>query len=102
MTLPASGDTVAFLTAFLARAWYQKYGGIHGTQLNSFKMNYPSICLRYPAQQKVGGTSTIPSIIYYDKEGKVRAVGAEATQESVLDQAEDEEWTMVERYLPDI
>ena len=88
--------------SILGPGLYQKYVRLRGTQLKSFKMNYPSICLMYPAQQKVDGTSTIPSIIYYDKEGKVRAVGAEATQESVLDQAEDEEWTKVERYLPDI
>jgi molecular chaperone DnaK (HSP70) len=57
---------------------------------------------RYPAQQKVGGDSKIPSVIYYDKEGKVRAVGAEALQESLLEQAEDEEWIKVEWYLADI
>ncbi|KAK0196216.1 hypothetical protein F5146DRAFT_319918 [Armillaria mellea] len=51
---------------------------------------------RFPAQQKVGGDSKIPSIIYYNKAGVVRAVGAEATQEAFLEEAEDEEYIKVE------
>jgi hypothetical protein len=61
-------------------------------------MTYLSTCIRYPAQQKVGGDSKIPSIIFYDKEGQFRAAGAEALQESLLEQAEDQEWTKVEWY----
>ncbi|EIW80673.1 hypothetical protein CONPUDRAFT_82796 [Coniophora puteana RWD-64-598 SS2] len=51
---------------------------------------------RYPAQDHVGGDSKIPSILYYDDEGKVRAIGAEALQESVLENAEDEDWQKAE------
>ncbi|KAG1846557.1 hypothetical protein DFJ58DRAFT_747163 [Suillus subalutaceus] len=47
---------------------------------------------RYPAQEGVGGDSKIPSILYYDLQGDVRAVGAEALQEHVIEQAEDEGW----------
>jgi hypothetical protein len=47
---------------------------------------------RYPAQEGVGGDSKIPSILYYDLQGNVRAVGAEALQEHVIEQAEDEGW----------
>ncbi|KAG2043946.1 hypothetical protein BDR03DRAFT_940321 [Suillus americanus] len=47
---------------------------------------------RYPAQDRVGGDSKIPSILYYDLQGDVRAVGAEALQEHVIEQAEDEGW----------
>ncbi|KAG1903416.1 uncharacterized protein F5891DRAFT_1019283 [Suillus fuscotomentosus] len=47
---------------------------------------------RYPAQEHVGGDSKIPSILYYDLQGNVRAVGAEALQEHIIEQAEDEEW----------
>lgn len=35
---------------------------------------------RFPCQDQVGGDSKIPTIIYYDKDGNVRAVGAEATR----------------------
>ncbi|KAG2049397.1 hypothetical protein BDR06DRAFT_961567 [Suillus hirtellus] len=47
---------------------------------------------RYPAQEHVGGDSKIPSILYYDLQGNVRAVGAEALQEHIIEQAEDEGW----------
>ncbi|KAG2122351.1 hypothetical protein DEU56DRAFT_974525 [Suillus clintonianus] len=51
---------------------------------------------RYPAQEHVGGDSKIPSILYYDLQGDVRAVGAEALQESIIEQAEDEGWVKLE------
>ncbi|KAG0702791.1 hypothetical protein DFH29DRAFT_804384 [Suillus ampliporus] len=53
---------------------------------------------RYPAQEHVGGGSKIPSIVYYDLQGEVRAVGAEALQEHVIEQAEDEGWVRLERW----
>ncbi|KAF7982970.1 hypothetical protein HWV62_24558 [Athelia sp. TMB] len=51
---------------------------------------------RFPAQEGVGGDSKIPSILYYDMQGQVRAVGAEALQESIIEQAEDNGWMKVE------
>ncbi|PPQ91259.1 hypothetical protein CVT25_006376 [Psilocybe cyanescens] len=54
---------------------------------------------RYPAQEHVGGDSKIPTIIYYDRQGNVRAVGAEAMQEGIEDSAEDEGWTKAEWQL---
>ncbi|KAH7929509.1 hypothetical protein BV22DRAFT_1080676 [Leucogyrophana mollusca] len=51
---------------------------------------------RFPSQDHVGGDSKIPSIIYYDQEGSVRAVGGEALQESIVEKAEDEGWTKLE------
>jgi hypothetical protein len=51
---------------------------------------------RFPAQERVGGASKIPTIIYYDQEGKVRAIGAEATNEGFEQIAEDEGWTKAE------
>ncbi|KAF9222351.1 hypothetical protein BS17DRAFT_818684 [Gyrodon lividus] len=50
----------------------------------------------YPAQEHVGGDNKMPSILYYDQHGAVRAVGAEALQPHVIEQAEDEEWTKLE------
>ena len=38
----------------------------------------------------------IPSVLYYDQEGKVRAVGAEALLEDICERAEDEMWTKCE------
>ncbi|THU88822.1 hypothetical protein K435DRAFT_830475 [Dendrothele bispora CBS 962.96] len=47
---------------------------------------------RFPAREHVGGDAKIPSIIYYGQDGSVKAVGAEATQEGILEKAEDEDW----------
>ncbi|KAG2358893.1 hypothetical protein BDR07DRAFT_1293671 [Suillus spraguei] len=51
---------------------------------------------RYPAQEHIGGNSRIPSILYYDSNGTVRAVGAEAQQEHIIEMAEDEGWMKLE------
>ncbi|OJA08936.1 hypothetical protein AZE42_05315, partial [Rhizopogon vesiculosus] len=54
---------------------------------------------RYPAQEQVGGDSKIPSIIYYDLQGVVRAVGAEALQQRIIDRAKDDGWVKLEWYV---
>ncbi|THU90492.1 hypothetical protein K435DRAFT_781211 [Dendrothele bispora CBS 962.96] len=51
---------------------------------------------RFPAQAKTGGDCKIPSIIYYDQEGNVQAVGAETADEAFLERAEDENYIKVE------
>ncbi|CAA7260296.1 unnamed protein product [Cyclocybe aegerita] len=51
---------------------------------------------RYPAQEQVGGDSKIPTIIYYDREGKVQAVGAEAVREGIEELVQDEGWVKAE------
>ncbi|PBK65399.1 hypothetical protein ARMSODRAFT_1022208 [Armillaria solidipes] len=47
---------------------------------------------RFPAQEHVGSDAKIPTIIYYDKSEKPRAIGAEALQEHIVETAEDERW----------
>lgn len=54
---------------------------------------------RYPAQESVGGDSKIPSILWYDQQGRARAIGAEALQESILEKADDEDWVKLEWYF---
>ncbi|KAF9025399.1 hypothetical protein BDZ89DRAFT_1182812 [Hymenopellis radicata] len=54
----------------------------------------------FPAQQEVGGSAKIPSIIYYDNEGNVRAVGAEAVDNAFQDEAEDEGYIKAEWHAP--
>ncbi|KAF9234838.1 hypothetical protein BU15DRAFT_78672 [Melanogaster broomeanus] len=51
---------------------------------------------RYPAQEHIGGDNKIPSILYYDQQGVVRAVGAETSQPHIIEQAEDENWVKLE------
>ncbi|KAG6919191.1 hypothetical protein DXG01_008489 [Tephrocybe rancida] len=53
---------------------------------------------RFPGQEHVAGNSKIPSVIYYDKNGKMTAAGAEADTSSVLAQAEDEGWIKTELF----
>ncbi|KAG6832781.1 hypothetical protein H0H92_009399 [Tricholoma furcatifolium] len=53
---------------------------------------------RFPGQEHVAGNTKIPSIIYYDKHGKMMAAGAEADTSSVMAQAEDDGWTKTELF----
>ena len=45
---------------------------------------------RFPAHEHISGASKIPTIIYYDWAGRVRAAGAEAMREGIYEIAEDE------------
>ncbi|KAJ2917691.1 hypothetical protein MD484_g2693, partial [Candolleomyces efflorescens] len=52
---------------------------------------------RFPAHEHVRGESKIPTVVYYDQAGNVRAVGAEAVQEGVVsDVALEEGWVKCE------
>ncbi|KAL6306646.1 hypothetical protein BKA93DRAFT_133315 [Sparassis latifolia] len=51
---------------------------------------------RFPGQENAAGDSKIPSILYYDQDGKVRAVGAEAALPNMDLQVEDEDLIFVE------
>jgi molecular chaperone DnaK (HSP70) len=51
---------------------------------------------RFPAQETVGGDSKIPSILYYNQGGQLCAAGAEALQEAVVEQADEERWIKLE------
>ena len=51
---------------------------------------------RFPAQEQITGASKIPTIIYYDKQGNVRAIGAEATKDGIFEAAEEGNWIKAE------
>ncbi|KAI6123788.1 hypothetical protein EDD16DRAFT_608175 [Pisolithus croceorrhizus] len=51
---------------------------------------------KFPAQEHVGGSNKIPSTMYYDKGGRVRAVGAETEQPHIIEKARKEEWVRLE------
>ncbi|KAF5374607.1 hypothetical protein D9615_008998 [Tricholomella constricta] len=72
------------------------YSGISYSILDPGQVPEIKGVTRFPAQEKVGGSSKIPTVIYYDKAGKVRAVGAEALRESLRDTIEDEGWVKAE------
>ena len=50
----------------------------------------------YPGQEKVGSDAKIPSVIYYDRSGSVRAVGAEAVLDSTYEEAMEGKWSKAE------
>ncbi|KAF9478436.1 hypothetical protein BDN70DRAFT_933388 [Pholiota conissans] len=51
---------------------------------------------RFPAHEQINGASKIPTVIYYDRSGNVKAVGAEAMAEGMHEQAVDEQWVKAE------
>ena len=51
---------------------------------------------RFPAQERSGGDAKIPTVIYYDRDGTVRATGAEVLLESNIDMAIEQQWVKVE------
>ena len=50
----------------------------------------------FPVHEHISGASNIPTIIYYDLGGNVRAVGAEAMREGIYEIAEHENWMKAE------
>ncbi|TFK63664.1 hypothetical protein BDN72DRAFT_847372 [Pluteus cervinus] len=60
--------------------------------------NVPEIkgLTRFPYQDSTGGDFKVPSIIYYDAEGSVRAIGAGAIRDGIEQEAESGQWTKVE------
>ena len=59
---------------------------------------YRSNGCRFPAHEHISGASKIPTVIYYDLSGRVRAVGAEAMKEGIYEIAEEENWVKAEWY----
>ncbi|KAF9047780.1 hypothetical protein BJ165DRAFT_1468128 [Panaeolus papilionaceus] len=51
---------------------------------------------KFPGQDHVHGSSKIPTVLYYDKSGKVQAIGAETLSEGVFERATDGGWEKVE------
>ncbi|SJL14073.1 uncharacterized protein ARMOST_17528 [Armillaria ostoyae] len=54
---------------------------------------------RFPSHEHVGREAKIPTIIFYDREGNVRAVGAEALKQNIVEQAEEEGWVKYSEYI---
>ena len=53
---------------------------------------------RFPAQEIIAGASKVPSIIYYDEKGRVKAIGAEAIKDGILEAAIEGDWHKAEWY----
>ena len=82
-------------TVFLNEDKFLRFLGLRGKffiSLHQSALTGP----RFPAQALVHGDAKVPSLLYYDKTGNVRAAGAEVLTESVLEAALTEEWTKAE------
>ena len=56
-------------------------------------------CHRFPAQELLGGDARVPSLLYYDQDGNLRAAGAEVLTENVMEVALTEGWTRAEWFV---
>ncbi|KAH8818665.1 hypothetical protein DL96DRAFT_1820093 [Flagelloscypha sp. PMI_526] len=72
------------------------YSGISYSILDPGQVPEIKHVTRFPAQDRAGADSKIPSIMYYDQKGVARAFGAEALDEGIIDKAYQEDWTKVE------
>jgi len=73
--------------------------GVTKCDISAFNVTVSSnLCrlTRFPAQETISGASKIPTIIYYDKNGHVKAVGAEATKDGIYETAMDHGWVKAE------
>ena len=82
-------------TVFLNEDKFPRFFGFRGELFISF---YRSALTgpRFPAQALVNGYAKVPSLLYYDKTGNVRAAGVEVLTESVCEAALTEKWTRAE------
>ena len=69
----------------------QRFGGIYALML---------LATRFPRQEMTTGSSKIPTVIWYDGDGRVQAVGAEAEEEGFQETAIENQWTKLEWYDP--
>ena len=54
---------------------------------------------RFPADEHLAGNSKIPSLIYYDKKGRMKAAGAEALLDSNIKKAEEQGWDLLQWWV---
>ena len=69
------------------------------SQLAQLLLIFRALYLRYPGQERVGGDLKIPTIIWYDQSGAVKAAGAEATKEGIDIEASENQWVKAEWLL---
>ncbi|KAF8805181.1 hypothetical protein BYT27DRAFT_7192862 [Phlegmacium glaucopus] len=72
------------------------YSGISYSVLDPGQVPEIKGVTRFPAHEQTNGASKIPTVIYYDRSGKVRAVGAEAMKEGIYEVVENENWVKAE------
>ncbi|KAI5116259.1 hypothetical protein M0805_008164, partial [Coniferiporia weirii] len=92
---PYSGDKRALALAFDVGT---TFSGVSYAFLEPGEVPKIHGVTRYPGQEHVTGNTKIPSLLYYDRDGNVRAAGAEAEGAQIDDEAEDNGWSKVELF----
>ncbi|EFI28066.1 hypothetical protein CC1G_14092 [Coprinopsis cinerea okayama7 len=90
---PYHGSTRALVIAFDVGT---TFSGVSYSVLDPGAVPEIRTVTRFPSQDQVGGDSKIPTIVYYDREDKVVAVGAEAVREGIQGVAEEGGWVKAE------
>ena len=65
------------------------------TQNRSPYLRSDRSCSRFPRQHHADRIEKVPSVIYYDQEGHLRAIGAETLDPDTNSEAADEDWIKV-------
>ena len=64
--------------------------------ISAYGLSPCSTHCRYPGQDTDAGPAKVPSVMYYDGDGFVRAIGAEALLESNIETARARKWEKVQ------
>ncbi|KAL5504173.1 hypothetical protein ACEPAH_8246 [Sanghuangporus vaninii] len=92
---PYNGDRRALVLAFDVGT---TFSGVSYAFLDPGEVPKIHGVTRYPGQEHVTGNTKIPSLLYYDRSGKVIAAGAEAENGQIAAEAEDYGWYKVELF----
>ncbi|KAH9960802.1 hypothetical protein BC827DRAFT_1260617 [Russula dissimulans] len=92
---PYSGSTRSLVLAFDVGT---TFSGVSYAILEPDEIPKIHSVTRFPGQEHVAGSYKIPTIMYYDPDGKMRAAGAEAEGSAIDDVAEDYGWTKAELF----
>ncbi|KAL5525758.1 hypothetical protein ACEPAG_7095 [Sanghuangporus baumii] len=92
---PYNGDRRALVLAFDVGT---TFSGVSYAFLDPGEVPKIHGVTRYPGQEHVTGNTKIPSLLYYDRNGRVVAAGAEAENGQIAAEAEDHGWYKVELF----
>ena len=87
--------TVVPLTASSYHAEFQKCLQLRGKSFPHFHRSIVT-AIRFPAQGVARAEARVPSLLYYDQSGAVRAAGAEALTQDIIQTAKSEGWMKAE------
>ncbi|KAF9047813.1 hypothetical protein BJ165DRAFT_1527075 [Panaeolus papilionaceus] len=90
---PYSGKTRKLVIAFDVGT---TFSGISYAILDPGRVPEIRGVTQFPGQENVGGDCKIPTLLYYDNLGTLKAAGAEAKDEAIEERADEEGWFKAE------